>query len=147
VVQVSYSSYLFYLFIWHKEVNTYQDFLELYNTTNKYKPSTNLKHNSKIKEFHDHDYRCDKIEVYKEGITEKGHDAPVIKAKMLLRYSYFDEERTIFHLVDYFSCQYAISKQMDKCKMNEFINHNTQQVKLENLSNSDNWLWDRFKFY
>ncbi|CAG8636543.1 16898_t:CDS:1, partial [Dentiscutata heterogama] len=122
----------------HKEVNTYQDFLELYNTTNKYKPSTNLKHNSKIKEFHDHDHGYDKIEVYKEEITEKGHDAPVTKAKMPLRYSYFDEERTIFYLVDYFSCHYVISKQIDKHKMNEFINYNTQWVKLENLSNSNN---------
>ncbi|CAG8748926.1 719_t:CDS:1 [Dentiscutata erythropus] len=132
----------------------YQDFLELYNKTSKYTSPTNAKHNSKIKEFHDHDHLivckesldydgCDDI----QKIIEEGHYALVTKAKKPLRYSYFDKEWMIFHLVDYFSYQYVISNQIDKDKTNEFIKYNTKRVKLEKFSNSNNWLLDSFCKY
>ncbi|CAG8834121.1 45404_t:CDS:2, partial [Gigaspora margarita] len=132
-----------------------QDFNELYDTTYNYKPPTNPHHNHEIKKFHDHDHiivhkesldkdGCSKIEGYTEGITEKGFYAEKTTCKKPLRYSYSNEKWMIFHIVNYFSYQYAISisKQKDINKMDSFAKYMSDRVKKEKFSNFDKFCED-----
>ncbi|CAG8558925.1 15401_t:CDS:1, partial [Gigaspora margarita] len=68
VVQVSFSIYSFYLFIWHKKVINYENYKELCNATYSYIPQKNPTYNYAIKKFQENDH----IIVYEESFDDKG---------------------------------------------------------------------------
>ncbi|CAG8841755.1 21551_t:CDS:1, partial [Gigaspora margarita] len=71
---VSFKEYFIYLIIWHEQILTAQDYLNLYNATEAYTPSAHTKHDDKkIKKF-ENLILCkplDKIEKYEQQTTKK----------------------------------------------------------------------------
>ncbi|CAG8844938.1 16617_t:CDS:1, partial [Gigaspora margarita] len=73
IVLVSFKEYFIYLIIWHKQILTAQDYLNLYNATKAYTPPAHTKHDDKIKNFEILIlYKpLDKIEKYEQQTKEK----------------------------------------------------------------------------
>ncbi|CAG8838587.1 27331_t:CDS:1, partial [Gigaspora margarita] len=115
VVQVSFNIYSFYFFIWHKKVINYENYKELRNATYSYIPQKNPTY--AIKKFQDDDHIivCEELLDDEGDIIEKFVDSNLegTTHKDKLRYNYCNEKWVIFSIVQYFSYQYAISKNMD----------------------------------
>ncbi|CAG8684239.1 12673_t:CDS:1 [Dentiscutata erythropus] len=130
IVKVSYSSYFFYLFLWHKKVVTLQDYTELYNAVNiNYVPPKNPTHTESVKYFckDDHIIVCEESCNSDGDIIEGYMNSKTIK--LPLPYNYCNENWIIYHIVEYFSYQYVISKKMSIHDTDSFANYMAENVK------------------
>ncbi|CAG8558906.1 15400_t:CDS:1 [Gigaspora margarita] len=122
-VLVFFEKYSFYLFIWHEKIKNKQDCLDLYKAIQDYKHPDNPTHNSRINFFkEDHVIVCKSLDGKRSSKIEEYADKE-------FKFHYCKKDEIIKHIIEYFSYQYVISKEMNVEVTNSFAKFMRNNIK------------------